>query len=114
MLIEPLPDYLGRQWPVARPKVILTCPESEASRQGSGAGREAFPKSPERHVWASDHDLPRRANAGQRARAHSLAVSCWNCYHAAIMSADPWPDGGRRARALTVLLVRDLAPQNIQ
>jgi hypothetical protein len=22
----------------------------------------------------------------------SLVVSCWNCYHAAIMSADPWPD----------------------
>jgi hypothetical protein len=22
----------------------------------------------------------------------SLAVSCWQCHHRAILSADPWPD----------------------
>jgi hypothetical protein len=26
-------------------------------------------------------------------------VSCWNCHHQAVLSADPWPDGRARLRS---------------
>jgi hypothetical protein len=34
---------------------------------------------------------PKRAMAAGRV-AGSLAVSCWQCHHQAVLSADSWPD----------------------
>jgi hypothetical protein len=28
----------------------------------------------------------------------SLAVSCWQCHHEAILSVEPWPDAGAMTR----------------
>jgi hypothetical protein len=68
-----------------------------ARQQNAPVGREPAPSSP---ALAADHPsleggilgCPMTLGNMRANGVRSLDVSCWQCHHRAILSADPWPD----------------------